>query len=81
MSAPPTILVFIDADACPVKDEVYRVTGRHGVKTIVVSNSYMQLPRDPHGSVRGKSACRLSGGRLAGSHEQRPCFPLFQNVA
>ena len=47
MSAPPTILVFIDADACPVKDEVYKVAARHGVKTIVVSNSYMQLPRDP----------------------------------
>ncbi|MCZ8262017.1 MAG: YaiI/YqxD family protein [Beijerinckiaceae bacterium] len=47
MSALPTILVFIDADACPVKDEVYKVAGRHGVRTIVVSNSYMQLPRDP----------------------------------
>lgn len=47
MSAPSTILVFIDADACPVKDEVYRVAGRHGVKTIVVSNCYMQLPQDP----------------------------------
>ncbi|MCZ8185676.1 MAG: YaiI/YqxD family protein [Beijerinckiaceae bacterium] len=47
MSAPPTILVFIDADACPVKDEVYKVSGRHGVRTVVVSNSYMQLPRDP----------------------------------
>lgn len=44
---PATILVFIDADACPVKDEVYKVAGRHGVKTFVVSNSYMQLPRDP----------------------------------
>ena len=47
MSAPSTILVVIDADACPVKDEAYKVAGRHGVKTIVVSNSYMQLPRDP----------------------------------
>lgn len=47
MSAPPTIFVFIDADACPVKDEVYKVAGRHGVRTNVVSNSFMQLPRDP----------------------------------
>jgi uncharacterized protein YaiI (UPF0178 family) len=47
MNASPTILVLIDADACPVKDEVYKVAGRHGVKTVVVSNSYMQLPRDP----------------------------------
>jgi uncharacterized protein YaiI (UPF0178 family) len=47
MSAPLTILVFIDADACPVKEEVYKVAGRHNVRTIVVSNSFMQLPRDP----------------------------------
>ena len=31
-----------------MKDEVYRVAGRHGVKTIVVSNSWMNVPRgDP----------------------------------
>lgn len=47
MSAPTTILVFIDADACPVKDEVYKVAGRHGIRTVAVSNSFMQLPRDP----------------------------------
>ena len=47
MSVSPSLLVFIDADACPVKDEVYKVAGRHGIKTVVVSNSYMQLPRDP----------------------------------
>ena len=43
----PPIVVFIDADACPVKDEIYKVAGRHGVRTIVVSNSFMQIPRDP----------------------------------
>lgn len=42
-----SILVFIDADACPVKDETYKVAARHGVKTIVVSNSFLQIPRDP----------------------------------
>ncbi|WP_188409284.1 YaiI/YqxD family protein [Agaricicola taiwanensis] len=41
------ILVYIDADACPVKDETYRVAVRHGVKTYVVANSFMQVPRDP----------------------------------
>lgn len=46
-SAPPTIAVLVDADACPVKDEIYKVAGRHGVKTAVVSNSWMQIPRDP----------------------------------
>jgi uncharacterized protein YaiI (UPF0178 family) len=45
MSRP--IVIYIDADACPVKDEVYRVAGRHGLKTFVVSNSYINVPRDP----------------------------------
>ena len=44
MTAEP-IRIFIDADACPVKDEVYRVAERYGLKTFVVSNSFMQIPR------------------------------------
>jgi uncharacterized protein len=40
------ILVLIDADACPVKDETYKVAGRHGVKTVVVANSWINIPRD-----------------------------------
>jgi uncharacterized protein YaiI (UPF0178 family) len=45
----PTIasVVFVDADACPVKDEVYKVAARHGVKTFVVANSFIRVPRDP----------------------------------
>jgi uncharacterized protein YaiI (UPF0178 family) len=39
--------IFIDADACPVKDEVYRVAQRYGIATTVVSNSFMQIPRSP----------------------------------
>jgi uncharacterized protein YaiI (UPF0178 family) len=39
------ILVYVDADACPVKNEVYRVAERHGVKTFVVSNSFIAVPR------------------------------------
>jgi uncharacterized protein len=42
-----TILILVDADACPVKDEVYRVAGRHGLRTVIVANSYMMVPRDP----------------------------------
>lgn len=41
----PTIL-YIDADACPVKEEVYRVARRYGLKTHVVSNGWMQVPRE-----------------------------------
>ena len=37
--------IFIDADACPVKDETYKVAGRYGLKTFVVSNSFIQIPR------------------------------------
>jgi hypothetical protein len=40
------IIVYVDADACPVKNEIYRVAGRHGIKVIVVSNSPIAVPRD-----------------------------------
>lgn len=45
MSGP--ISIYVDADACPVKDETYRVAFRHGLKTYVVSNSPIFVPRDP----------------------------------
>lgn len=41
------IQIFADADACPVKDEIFRVSKRHGLEVHVVSNSRMNLPRDP----------------------------------
>lgn len=40
------IRIFIDADACPVKDEAYKVAARHGLKTFVVSNAFLNVPRD-----------------------------------
>jgi uncharacterized protein len=43
----PAITIFIDADACPVKDETYKVAARYGLKTFVVSNSFMQIPASP----------------------------------
>ena len=45
MSAPITI--YLDADACPVKDETFRVAARYGLHVYVVSNSFMNLPREP----------------------------------
>ncbi len=39
--------VFIDADACPVKEEVYRVAARYGLQTHVVSNAFMAIPVHP----------------------------------
>ena len=41
----PTI--FIDADACPVKDEVYRVAGRYNLRVFVVANAFIRVPKDP----------------------------------
>ena len=39
--------ILIDADACPVKDEIYRVAGRHGLKVLVVANGWMRVPSSP----------------------------------
>ena len=36
--------IYVDADACPVKDEVYRVAQRYGLRVILVANSYMRIP-------------------------------------
>jgi uncharacterized protein YaiI (UPF0178 family) len=38
------VRVLVDADACPVKDEVYRVAERHGVPVTIVSNSWLRVP-------------------------------------
>jgi ribosome-associated protein len=40
-------VLYIDADACPVKDEVYKVAARYGLKTFVVSNSWIRVPLTP----------------------------------
>lgn len=39
--------VFIDADACPVKQEVYRVAGRYHLDVTLVTNSWMRVPNEP----------------------------------
>ncbi len=40
------IEIFIDADACPMKDEVYRVAARHMLPVVVVANQRMYVPED-----------------------------------
>ena len=40
-----TPCVLIDADACPVKEEIYKVAFRHGVEVTVVSNSHLRVPQ------------------------------------
>lgn len=39
--------IYVDADACPVKDEVYRVAGRYRLEVTLVANSRMRVPDDP----------------------------------
>ncbi|MTI17787.1 YaiI/YqxD family protein [Rhodobacteraceae bacterium RKSG542] len=44
MTTPLTF--YVDADSCPVKDEVYRVADRYRIKVFVVANSFIRVPRD-----------------------------------
>jgi uncharacterized protein YaiI (UPF0178 family) len=38
--------IYVDADACPVKAEIYRVAKRYGLKVIMVSNSWFRVPNE-----------------------------------
>lgn len=46
MNGLPAIEILVDADACPVKPEIYRVAERHGVFVRLVANAHMAVPRD-----------------------------------
>ena len=39
--------ILVDADACPVKEEVYKVAWRHEVPVAIVSNSFIRVPAHP----------------------------------
>jgi uncharacterized protein YaiI (UPF0178 family) len=43
----PTPRILVDADACPVKDEVYKVAWRHDVPVAIVSNQRIRIPDHP----------------------------------
>ena len=43
---PSDLTVYVDADACPVKAEVYRVAERYGLKVYLVANDIISVPRD-----------------------------------
>jgi uncharacterized protein YaiI (UPF0178 family) len=36
--------ILVDADACPVKEEIYKVAFRHGVRVTIISNSPIRVP-------------------------------------
>ena len=42
-----TITILVDADACPVKEEILRVAERHDLPVVLVSNQGMRPSRDP----------------------------------
>jgi uncharacterized protein YaiI (UPF0178 family) len=44
---PSPIRILVDADACPVKDEIYKVAWRRGVPVTVVSNARIRVPEHP----------------------------------
>ena len=46
-AAGPNLRILVDADACPVKDEIYRVAGRYGLRVFVVANSAILIPHAP----------------------------------
>src|SRR5579864_7168182 len=39
--------IYVDADACPVKAEIYRVAARHGLPVSVVAGQFIRVPQDP----------------------------------
>ena len=41
------LTIYVDADACPVKDEVYRVARRYALPVKVVANAPLRVPADP----------------------------------
>ena len=41
------LIIYVDADACPVKEEVYRVAARYALRVLIVANSPMRVPADP----------------------------------
>jgi uncharacterized protein YaiI (UPF0178 family) len=43
----PMLEIYVDADGCPVKDEVYRVAERYGLKVWVVANAWLRVPEGP----------------------------------
>jgi hypothetical protein len=51
--------IYVDADACPVKEEVYRVAARYALPVVLVANSRMRVPEGG-----GVQLVVVAGGRL-----------------
>ena len=46
MNTPAPITLYVDADACPVKDEIYKVARRYALPVKVVANAFIMVPRE-----------------------------------
>lgn len=42
-----SIRILVDADACPVKDEIYKVAARHNLPVTIVAGGFIRVPQDP----------------------------------
>lgn len=42
-----TLRILVDADACPVKEEIYRLAYRTAVPVVIVSNAHLRIPAHP----------------------------------
>jgi len=47
MTGAPMLRILVDADACPVKEEIYKVAFRREVPVTIVSNSHLRIPPHP----------------------------------
>ncbi len=41
------LIIYVDADACPVKQEVYRVARRYAMRVVIAANATLHVPPDP----------------------------------
>jgi uncharacterized protein len=49
------VSIYVDADACPVKEEIYRVARRYSTKVFVIANSPMRVPQEENFEFVGVS--------------------------
>src|ERR1700760_1681361 len=62
-----TTRIYVDADACPVKDEIYKVAARHALPVSVVAGNFIRVPQDPLiERIAAGSGMDAAGERIAG---------------
>ena len=59
-------MIYVDADACPVKEEVYRVARRYAVRVALVANAPLRVPDDPPVEVVVRSGFGAADDWIAG---------------